>query len=1084
MDTSPFQTIVDALHHWSVTKPNTIAYTFFHGEKRDEITYAQLNEKARMIAGWLQSQGACRGDRAMLLFQPGLDYIAAFMGCLYAGVIAVPAYPPQTNHSLGQLQKIIQDAQIKFILSEAGIKEKIRHLPAIIGCFDEMDPSLSIVFQPVDIEATSLAIIQYTSGSTGDPKGVMTSHGNLVDNIAAVFRVHGGPLEHEVGCSWLPPYHTMGLIGGILFPLYFGFPDFLMTPMSFLQNPKLWLDIISKEKVTVTQAPNFAYDLCVKAITEDQVKELDLSHWRIVMNGAEPITRETVKNFIRKFGSSGFPASTFRLSYGITEATMLVASSKGLRTTQISKEHLKDGKISPTVDEDNIYHLVSCGPAIFGHEIQIIDPATLLPCTKDRVGEIWVRGPSVAKGYWNRPDLTQEVFHAQIQGDDSGKHYLRTGDLGWMDEQGYLYITGRLKDMIILNGRNHYPQDVEKTCSCSHGQLINNGMVAFTIEDENGKEQLVLVQEIKQGSENFPDVFQSIQKSLWEGHGLLAQRIVLIQAATLPKTATGKVQRRLTRQLLIDRKLIIEAEWNAPKGDASIQNNSIIDQREEPSTLVVSLQGISAEEQGLMLKKHIRQIVARSIGISPDHLSDQANFFELGMDSIKSVAFAAQCQNLVGNAYKIPETLVFDYPTIEKVSGFLISFLNTTKKSQESTPYNAYNAETVSLIQQDCIFPDFSAPPPSPETQKMNHIFITGSTGIVGSALLKNILSFTTSSITCLVKAESEDSAWKKLRDKLKENDAEIPDLTDRIRIQLGDLEKPLLGMSESAFLDLSSSVDAIYHVGAKVNHVLPYEALRKANVHSTVEILRLASTGKRKQIHYISSFTAYTSQDHNTEGNIPEDFFYNQDKPSSQGGYQQSKWVSEKLLQHAHERGFPVSVYRLCFCLDDYSQKKDHSQVKVKNINHDHLVSFIKGCMQLGYAPDYNDHDLPVLPVSLVAETIFRISLLNTGSSPIFHLVPWQSFSWSCLWKTVNSRGYPMTIVPLQQWLDNHLAHIGDCNALYPFLPYYKNKDKNVILSQIPNLSCAKIRRVIESSQMRPLVITEGQVIDVLLGG
>ena len=1057
-----FSTLVEALQHWAATKPDAIAYTFLCGEDQEEITYKELDEKARIIAGWLQSQGDCQGERAMLFFRPGLEYIGAFMGCLYAGVIAVPAYPPQNNHPMDQLQKIIQDAQPKFILCEAEAKKAIQNLPQIIGCLDEMEPNTSSSFQTID--PTSLAILQYTSGSTGDPKSVMVSHGNVIGNIEGFFETRKGTADYEVGCSWLPPYHCTGLIGGILIPLYFGFPCFLMSPTAFLQDPKRWLEIISKEKVTISPAPNFAYDLCAAMITEDSLKELNLAHWHTAINGAEPIRHETLKNFIKKFGVSGFSESAMCPCYGMTETTLLVCFSKGAKTIQISKQKLKDGKIASPFKEDDAYHLVSCGQAISGHEICIIDPLTLLPCAQDEVGEIWVYGSGVTQGYWNKPDVTKEVFHAQILKDTSGKKYLRTGDLGWIDENDHLYITGRLKDLIILNGRNHYPQDLEKTCSDSHIQLIGKSAAAFTVENEGNKEQLVLVQEVKQNSGNFPEIFQLIQKALWEEHGLSAQRIVLIQQASLPKTSSGKVQRRLTRQMLLNQELKIEAEWMTPKTDESIQEY----EEEELSSLLPILQKMPPSEQEIMLRKNIRQLVSHQLRLSLSELADQVNFSELGMDSLKSVFLANRCQKIVGTLYKIPETLAFDYPTIEKVSAFLVSLLEGEKvlHSMKTATIN----ETIAAIQQDCILPDSIVPPLLSDSKEKNHIFITGATGLVGSHLLKNLLCLTKSSITCLINAENKDKAWQKLLAKLQGIDGEISDLKDRIFIQLGDLEKPLLGMPESVFSSLSSSVDMIYHVGANVNHLYSYQALRKANVHSTMEIIRLASLGKKKSIHYVSSFTAYTSQDYGPEENIQEDFFYDQDRPSALGGYQQSKWASEKLLQKAYERGFPVFIYRLCFCLDDH--------MNTTSINKDHLLSFIKGCLQFGYAPEYDGNDLLVLPTNLTAKTIAQISLLNEVSSPVLHLVPFRSFSWSCLWEMLGN----VSVLPFQEWLDNHLSHIRQDNALYPFLPYYLNKNKSEILSQIPNLSCKKTREVIEGSKLEPLIMTKEQFLKVLL--
>jgi acyl-CoA synthetase (AMP-forming)/AMP-acid ligase II len=570
---SPFDsaTLVGLLRWRASHQPDRRAYSFLTDGETTVValTYAQLDQRARAIAAWLQSQDAS-GTRVLLLYPPGLDYIAAFFGCLYAGVIAVPAYPPRLNRSLARIQAIVADAQATSALTTSALLPRIAatfdHTPDLqalrwlatdsfsAGSAGELaqrdadtSDSLADAWQEPALSGETLAFLQYTSGSTGTPKGVMVSHGNLLGNLEVIRRCY----EHtsdSVGVIWLPPYHDMGLIGGILQPLYAGFPVVLMSPTAFLQRPIRWLRAVSRYHATTSGGPNFAYDLCARKITPEQRATLDLSSWDVAFNGAEPIRPETLDRFTAAFAPCGFRRTAFYPCYGLAEATLLVSGGRKadppvLYTVQ--RTALEQQRAQPAAaDEEDALTLVSNGWTRAGQRLVIANPDSCQACAPGEVGEIWLAGPCIAKGYWNRPEETVETFQAYLTTGEGP--FLRTGDLGFV-HAGELYITGRAKDVIVIRGMNHYPQDIELTVEKSHPSLRPGCGAAFAVEVA-GAERLVVAQEV--AGHHRPDVAavaEAVRQAVFEQHELQVYTVVLIEQGSIPKTSSGKIQRHACR---------------------------------------------------------------------------------------------------------------------------------------------------------------------------------------------------------------------------------------------------------------------------------------------------------------------------------------------------------------------------------------------------------------------------------------------------------------------------------------------------------------------------------------------------------
>ncbi|MFI0723207.1 fatty acyl-AMP ligase [Streptomyces sp. NPDC021224] len=547
-------------------RPDQEAYVFLPGNSPDaaaqRLTYAQLDTEARRIASWLQRKGAA-GGQVLLLYPSGLEFVKAFVGCLYAGSVAVPAPLPGENNQSARLTGILRDAEVRAVLTgsadEPGISAWLRASGATgIEVLATDDPTRGAAgeWTRPRLAGESLAFLQYTSGSTSEPKGVMVSHANLLANELAIARVLGTGEGVRMGC-WLPAYHDMGLIGHILHSLYAGGSTVLMAPVTFLMRPVRWLQMIGEYGVAVSGSPNFGYDLCLRRITDEQLATLDLSTWRHACNGAEPIRAETVRAFTERFAPAGFRPESFFPCYGMAETTLLVSGTPADRSPvhrTVDAAALEQGRLAEAGPEAGTRTLVSSGvvdPADFS--VRIVDPDAHTEQPDGQVGEIWVKGASVSSGYWKRPDVNTRVFDAGIvsaAGTDTG--WLRTGDFGVL-EAGQLYVTGRLKEMILINGRNIYPHDVERAVQALHPAFRGGAGAAFSVDD--GEEHLVLVQEFRRAAAQDPAALCAEIRAHVRSEFQASCSVVLVRPAAVHKTTSGKIQRTLMRALLLEGRL-------------------------------------------------------------------------------------------------------------------------------------------------------------------------------------------------------------------------------------------------------------------------------------------------------------------------------------------------------------------------------------------------------------------------------------------------------------------------------------------------------------------------------------------------
>jgi len=655
---------VELLRQRALEHGDELAYSYaVDGEQKlEHLTYAELDTHARAVAARLQRAGLT-GGRAVLLYPSGLDFLAAFFGCLYAGVIAVPAYPPRRNRNADRIEGVVRDADASVVLSTTHALERtdrvvapnanLRDLPW--WATDTFTADDANAWQPGTIDSSDIAFLQYTSGSTGDPKGVMLSHRNLLQNVA-VIQAGFETSENDRAVFWLPLYHDMGLIGGILEPLFARIPCTLMSPAHFLQQPLRWLKMISSTRATISGGPNFAYDLCVDRVTDQQAAELDLSHWNLAFNGAEPVRAETLARFADKFSVSGFHREAFYPCYGLAESTLLVAG--GQRDTvplsrTVDSAQLQQGLArtpEALTEPDAMQQLVQCGEGLLDQDVRVVDPETNQECQPGVVGEIWVAGGSVAEGYWRRPSLSREVFAAELAGEE--KRFLKTGDLGFADAAG-LYVTGRKKDVIIIRGVNHYPQDIEQTAASVEESLAALRGAAFAIEGPAG-EQLIVVQEINRRQRGEAAEIQgAIRRRVAEVHDVTPAEVLLVASNSLPKTSSGKLQRFACREAYLAGELNV-VEIN-PKLAQGLSADSEPDQSCESDA--ASPVGYDSEVMELVLTA-IRKIAQERA----KDIHEGASLIELGLDSLERMEIVAALEEQFGGRFSENAVLSMQTP--------------------------------------------------------------------------------------------------------------------------------------------------------------------------------------------------------------------------------------------------------------------------------------------------------------------------------------------------------------------------------------------------------------------------------------
>jgi acyl-CoA synthetase (AMP-forming)/AMP-acid ligase II/acyl carrier protein len=695
MPRSPYapdaSTLVELLRWRAAHEPDRVAYTFLEdGEQKEQSrTHAELDRRARAVSAWLQNH-AVPGDRALMMFEEGLEYLDALFGCMYASVLAVPVHPPdpmRLHRTVPRLLKVAEDAAVRCVLTTKALRDSVSPLfatrlalaDARWLCLDELEDNdtpesaaSSAVSSPV---AADLAYLQYTSGSTAEPKGVMISHGNLLHQLAD-FDLGYDHRPDSVLVTWLPATHDLGLVYGRLMPLYIGFRCVFMSPTSFMQRPARWMEAISRYRGTHSPSPNFGFELAARKVPD--LASLDLRHVQVLLNGAEPIRQESEERFAAVFAAAGLPASAVTHAMGMSEATAkIMTEPPGRHPPKFvhidGAAYERDEVVLVSRDAPGSRTVASNGFVSGDTRVIIVHPESREVLPEDRVGEMWVSGTTVAQGYWNNSAATEATFRAHTA--DGQGPFLRTGDLAFIHEQE-IYLSGRLKDVIIIRGQNHHPQDIEWTVATAHAALRPNCAASFGVPSPSG-EQLVLVTEVYEDRISDPAaIFAAIRAAVAE-HGLAARSIALLPARGLPKTSSGKIQRGLARRQFVEGLLPILVRWDAPEVAEETPVPESVQAGADP--VLMKIRSASPRKRLQLITAHLQEVAAGLLGQGADEIEVDRPFGELGLDSVTAVEMVER----VGKTLGVPlaGTQLFDHPTIERLAEHLAEQLQQAQST-------------------------------------------------------------------------------------------------------------------------------------------------------------------------------------------------------------------------------------------------------------------------------------------------------------------------------------------------------------------------------------------------------------------
>ena len=969
--------ILDQLDKLGNEHPHKLLFSYLdlNGNPIEEYSYSSFIHRTKAIAGHLRKNGRfAAGDRVLLAYPPGLEMICAFFGCVRAGLIPVPVYPPSSRGFQSALYKMIHiakdcqaagiltskdyHASLKTNLTRSGVAasgvdvDYISSLPWIVT--EDFMETISDQTFPTTSE---ILFLQYTSGSTMEPKGVMVTHKNILDTCPLVID-HPNP----VVVSWLPQYHDMGLIGCYLYPALRGGTTYGFASMDFIQRPILWFDTITAYQATATAAPNFAYDYCLRAgrLSKESLEDCDLSSLRVMMCAAEPVKADTFTRFLETFEPYGLKAESFYAAFGLAENTLAV-SLGGRSIVAVNKRALTLGKarmITEVSEIDAATQIVSCGIPLPGIDVKIVDAEQHVSLKPGLVGEIWIAGSGKCLGYWNNPELTLKQFRARLVDDspyDDG--HLRTGDMGFF-HNGELFVCGRIKDMIILRGQNYYPQDVENVVEKASGLIRASCVAAFQIH-EDSEPALAIVAEVK-NPKALPDA-RKIAAAVRNYLNVEVALISFIAPRAIPRTSSGKIMRHKTKRMWLEGQFTVLSEFSREK-DAGVS------------------------ESGSEIQSSFDELKARYnlTGM------ETYNLVEAGLDSLDLVVFMHELKELLKDKGAEMLARQVDIGVIQRVS---VADLFRLAEQLESAPEEALvmlrhslaafreeqrEAEKQMMSDDRKLIFTPPVPAPLPDRPVLNRVLLTGGTGFIGPFLIKSLLELTRAKVYVLVRASDEVQGMQRLRaamESIGSCGAGLMHLFEtRVIPVCGDLSQRELGLTQDGWEFLANEMDAVFHNGATVNYLFNYDRMRDANVIGTNEVLRLAFEGRPKELNYVSTTFifgwAVKSVLYETDGNQKMELL--------DFGYSQSKWVAEKVVEDARDKGLSVRIFRPALVSPSVSGGGNNFDIAVR------LVAFM---VNHGIGVDALNQ-VSFVPADVVANNIVAISTTSGTQNKTYHVV------------------------------------------------------------------------------------------------
>jgi thioester reductase-like protein len=974
--------ILDKLDSLGDQHPHRLLYSYIdvNGSPIGGYSYEEFLHRTKVIAGHLRKVcGFQSQDRLLLAYPPGLEMICAFFGCVRAGLIPVPVYPPNSRDFQSALYKMVhiaKDCQAAGILTSKDYLGSLKTNLARSGvCGSGVDVDyisslrwivteefVDAVTGEIPNGASKVLFLQYTSGSTRDPKGVMVTHENILHNCPLV-------IDHEapVVVSWLPQYHDMGLIGCYLYPALKGGTTYGFAPTDFIQRPTLWFDAIKTYEASASAAPNFAYDYCLRAgrISKESLASCDLSSLRQLLVAAEPVKPDTYTRFLQAFQPLGLRSESFFVAYGLAENTLAV-SLGGRNIISVNKKAIALGKARMTKEVSEIgaaTQIVSCGTPLPGLTVKIVDPEKHVALEPGRIGEIWIAGGSKCMGCWNNPELTLKLFHARLVDDspyDDG--YLRTGDMGFFHD-GELFVCGRIKDMIILRGQNYYPQDIEAVVEKASGLIRTNCAVAFQI-NEDSEPALAIVAEVK-NLKNLPDPLK-IAAAVRNFLNVEVAVISFIAPRAIPRTSSGKIMRHKTKHMWLQGQFTVMSEFSREK-DAELSSSDCLGQ--SPFDVLKARYNLTGTES--------------------------YNLVEAGLDSMDLVVFMHEIKELLKNKDADMLARQVDIGLIQRVS---VAELFQLAEQLERAPEEALGPlrqtlaafrEEQRAAEQQMMKADakliFEPPPVAalPETSALNspslkHVLLTGGTGFIGPFLVKSLLEQTRANIHVLVRASDEYQGKQRLRAAMESAGIYSDEIAETFETRVipicGDLAHKDLGLTPEVWDYLANKIDTVFHNGATVNYLLNYDRMRDANVQGTNEILRLAFEGRAKTFNYVSTTFIF--------GWAVKKVLYETDFNANMElldfGYSQSKWVSEQVVMDARRRGLTTRIFRPALVSPSITGGGNNFDIAVR------LVAFM---VNHGIGVDALNQ-VSFVPADITANNIVAISATPGTENKTYHVV------------------------------------------------------------------------------------------------
>jgi thioester reductase-like protein len=1045
-------TILGYLDHWAGINPDKCFSSFLdrQGNTLENYTYQAFDARTRFLAEYLLSEtGIQRGDRVALVYPPGLEMVASFVACARIGVIPVPI-PPATSVGKGavaRLTSVMLDCQASLALTDSSLGS------ASIGGNDAggglgSEDSLArpgtrwLATDRLQGAARGDAIdspgetlfLQYTSGSTGTPKGVVVSHENLISNCHST-------IDHQaIGVSWLPQFHDMGLIGYYLFQIVTGGTTYGFSPLDFLRRPALWLETISRYKATYTSSPNFGFEYCLspERVPDAALEGLDLSSLQVLMNASEAVRPSTYRGFLERFEKYGLRPAAHVSAYGLAENTLAVASS-GRRSVRLSRKSMYAREVVLAAEDtpsDQQFELISCGEPLDGVHVRIVDPDLGAAVGSDGIGEIWLAGKSTSRGYWNKPELSEQVFGNTITNDpDDSRQYLRTGDLGFLRD-GELFVCGRLKDMVILRGENYYSEDLEAAVESSSAKIELGSVAAFRGDDDD--ERLIVVAAVGNPAElPHPDEVSSSLRA----HGYTGPHtIVFVRRQAIKRTTSGKVARSLTRERWLDGGLRT-IEIHERDGDA------------------LGLDGAPT----LDVQARYQRFLA-AYALSGD---ENARPGDVGLDSLAMAELLVILETAIVQADVLDLQEDLHMPIVQRLTVAEISALFRGLREGSADWASRLRADLTEMkrereeseaaaMRKDAVLAALDIAEVPQAKGHFGQVLLTGATGFLGPFLLRSLLGQTSATYTVLMRAADPSAALERLKTAL-----DVAGLYDtstaiafetRVRAICGDVASPRLGLSEAAWSELAETTDTIVHNAALVDYVLDYQALRAANVEATRELIDLACASRRKQLNFISSTTIFGWSD-------KRNLYEHDSNPEMLGldfGYAQTKWVSEQLVLQAREQGVDATIYRPAF-LTASTEAFGHSS--------DIVVRLLAFMIKYGIAPNA-DIQLSFMPVDIAAHNVVAVMTSSNSQEPVFHVTVDEYYNIVDVTMQISEDyGVPFRYVDLAEFSRQMKILSSAADPVFPLVDFVARAHSKVVVMEGKRYRNTAFRQAIDCS-------------------